>query len=172
MKTPLFIRPLTEHERRQIQAGLRSKDAFVLRRAQVLLASDRGERAPAIARQFGCHRQTVLNIIHGFNAVGLAVLEEGSSRPHRLRTTFPDEALEALRDLLHRSPHDFGLPPSVWTLSLAAQISFQQGLTSRRVSGESVRRALKRLGKNWKRAKHWITSPDPQYLVKKRHASG
>ncbi len=79
----------------------------------------------------------------------------------------PDEALEALRDLLHRSPHDFGLDTSVWTLSLAAQISFQQGLTSRRVSGESVRRALKRLGKNWKRAKHWITSPDPQYLVKK-----
>jgi transposase len=170
MKTPLFIRPLTENERRQIHAGLRSKDAFVLRRAQVLLTSDRGERATAIAHQFGCHRQTVLNIIHGFNAAGLAVLEEGSSRPHRLRTTFPDEALEALRDLLHRSPHDFGLKTSVWTLSLAAQISFQQGLTSRLVSGESVRRALKRLGKSWKRAKHWITSPDPHYLVKKTPA--
>src|SRR5690349_1290603 len=113
MKTPLFIRPLTENERRQIQAGLRSKDAFVLRRAQVLLASDRCERARAIAKQFGYHRQTVLNIIHGFNAAGLAVFEEGSSRPHRLRTTFPDEALEAPRDLLHRSPRDFGLDTSV-----------------------------------------------------------
>jgi hypothetical protein len=50
MKTPLFIRPLTENERSQIQAGLRSKDAFVLRRSQVLLASDRGERATAIAK--------------------------------------------------------------------------------------------------------------------------
>src|SRR5215472_19328600 len=109
MKSPLFIRPFSEDERHQVQAGLRSKDAFVLRRAQVLLASDRGERAPAIAAQFGCHRQTVLNIIHGFNAVGLAVLQEGSSRPHRLRTTVPDETLEALRDLLHRSPRDFGL---------------------------------------------------------------
>jgi hypothetical protein len=29
MKTPLFIRSLTENERRQIQADLRSKDAFV-----------------------------------------------------------------------------------------------------------------------------------------------
>ena len=167
MKTPLFIRPLTENERSQIQAGLRSKDAFVLRRSQVLLASDRGERATAIAKQLGCHRQTVLNIIHGFNAAGLAVLEEGSSRPHRLRTTFPDETLEALRDLLHRSPSDFGLDTSVWTLSLAAQISFQQGLTPRLVSGESVRRALQRLGKSWKRAKQWITSPDPHYLLKK-----
>jgi transposase len=172
MKTPLFIRPLTETERKQIQAGLRSKDAFVLRRSQILLASERGERAPAIAKQFGCHRQTVLNILHGFNAAGLAVFKEGSSRPHRLRTTVPDEALEVLRDLLHRSPHDFGLETSVWTLSLAAQISFQQGLTPRLVSGESIRRALKRLGKSWKRAKHWISSPDPQYLLKKTHAIG
>jgi transposase len=172
MKSPIFIRPLAENERGQIQAGLRSKDAFVLRRSQVLLASDRGERAPVIASQLGCHRQTVLNIIHGFNTQGLAVLQEGSSRPHRLRTTFPDEALEALQDLLHRSPRDFGLDTSVWTLSLAARISFQQGLTPRLVSGESVRRALGRLGKSWKRAKHWITSPDPQYLLKKTHAIG
>ena len=169
MKTPLFIRPLTENERSQIQADLRSKDAFVLRRAQVLLASDRGERAPAIAKQLGCHRQTVLNIIHDFNTKALAALQEGSSRPHRLRTTFPDEALEDLQALLHRSPADFGLTGNVWTLSLAAKISFQQGLTPRLVSGESVRRALKRLGKSWKRAKHWITSPDPQYLLKKTH---
>jgi hypothetical protein len=106
-----------------------------------------------------------------FNTQGLAVLQEGSSRPHQLRTTFPDEALEALQDLLHRSPRDFGLATSVWTLSLAARLSFQQGLTPRLVSGESVRRALKRLATSWKRAKHWITSPDPQYLLKKTTAA-
>jgi transposase len=170
MKSPLFIRALTEDERRQVQAGLRSKDAFVLRRCQILLASDRGERAPAIASQLGCHRQTVLNVIHGFNACGLLVLQEGSSRPHRLRTTFTDDAVEALQDLLHRSPRDFGHQTSLWTLPLAAQVSFKQGLTPTLVSGESVRRALKGLGTNWKRAKHWITSPDPQYLLKKTHA--
>ena len=80
--------------------------------------------------------------------------------------------MEALQDLLHRSPRDFGHQTSVWTLPLAAQVSFQQGLTPTLVSGESVRRALKRLGTNWKRAKHWITSPDPQYLLKKTHAIG
>jgi hypothetical protein len=53
-------------------------------------------------------------------------------------------------------------------LELAAQVSFEQGIISREVSDESVRRALKRLKLNWKRAKHWITSPDPQYLQKKR----
>ena len=171
MKTPHFIRPFTEDERSQVQSGLRSKDAFVLRRCQILLASERGERAGAIAKQVGCHKQTVLTVIHGFNTSGLAILEEGSSRPHRLRTTFSQEGLERLQDLLHRSPRDFGKATSLWTLELAAQVSFEQGLTSRLVSDESVRRALKRLGTNWKRAKHWITSPDPQYLLKKTHAT-
>jgi transposase len=172
MKAPHFIRPFTENERRQVQAGLRSSDGFVLRRCQILLASDRGERPGTIAKQVGCHKQTVLNVIHGFNADGLAVLAKGSSRPHRLRTTFGDEALEALQDLLHHSPRTFGKPTSVWTLQLAAQVSFEQGLTPRLVSDESMRRALKRLGTNWKRAKHWITSPDPQYLLKKTLATG
>jgi|SRR5512135_720688 transposase len=167
MKAPHFTRPFSEDERHQILAGLRSSDAFVLRRCQILLASDRGERAGSIATQLGCHKQTVLTVIHGFNTDGLAVLEEGSSRPHGLRTTFSQEALERLQDLLHRSPRDFGKPTSLWTLELAAQVCFEQGLTPRLVSDESVRRALKRMGTNWKRAKHWITSPDPHYLRKK-----
>jgi len=172
MKAPLFIRPLTEDERSQVQAGLRSSDAFVLRRCQILLASDRGERAGAIAKQLGCHKQTVLTVIHGFNASGLAVLEEGSSRPHRLRTAFSEERCQRLRDLLHRSPRDFGKDRGLWTLELAAQVCFEQGIISAPTSDESVRRALKRLKTNWKRAKHWITSPDPQYLLKKTRATG
>jgi transposase len=171
MRKPIFIRPLTEDEQRQIQAGLRSSDAFVLRRCQILLASARGERAPTIARQLGCDDQTVRNVIHGFNASGLAVLHEGSSRPHRLRTTFSEEGCQRLQDLLHRSPRDFGQDRGLWTLELAAQVSFEQGLTACEVSTESVRRALKRLKTNWKRAKHWITSPDPQYLLKKTRAT-
>jgi transposase len=171
MKAPIFIRPFTQDERQQVQAGLRSSDAFVLRRCQILLASARGERAPVIARQLGCDDQTVRNVIHKFNAAGLAVLQEGSSRPHRLRTAFTEQGAERLKDLLHRSPHDFGQERSTWTLELAAQVSFEQGIIATPVSDESVRRALKRLKTNWKRAKHWITSPDPQYLLKKTHAT-
>ena len=110
-------------------------------------------------------------MIKGFNATGLAVLKEGSSRPHRLRTTFTPEGAERLKELLHRSPRDFGRDRSTWTLDLAAQVSFEQGIISRHISDESVRRALKRLKTNWKRAKHWITSPDPQYLLKKTPAT-
>jgi len=171
MRRPIFIRPLTQDEQGQIQAGLRSSDAFVLRRCQILTSSARGERAPAIARQLGCDDQTVRNVIHGFNASGLAVLQKGSSRPHRLRTAFSDEGAERLKDLLHRSPRDFGKERGMWTLELAAQVSFEQGIIPTPVSDESVRRALKRLKTNWKRAKHWITSPDPQYQLKKTLAT-
>lgn len=168
---PIFIRPVTQDEQHQIQAGLRSSNAFVLRRSQILLASARGERAPLIARHLGCDDQTVRNVIHGFNAEGLGVLREGSSRPHRLRTAFTEDGTQQLKELLHRSPRDFGKERSIWTLELAAQVSFEQGIIATEVSDESVRRALKRLKTNWKRAKHWITSPDPQYQLKKTHAT-
>ncbi len=108
---------------------------------------------------------------HDCQAAGLAVLQEGSSRPHHLHTSFSEEGLQQLKDLLHRRPSDFGKERSTWTLELAAQVSFEQGIISVQVSDESVRRALKRLKTNWKRAKHWITSPDPQYLLKKTHAT-
>ena len=169
MKSPIFIRPLTPDEQRQVQTGLRSSDAFVLRRCQILLASSRGERAPAIAHHLGCDDQTVRNVIHDFNTEGLVVLHEGSSRPHRLRTAFTEDGCQRLRDLLHRSPRDFGRERSLWTLDLAAQVCVEQGIIPTLVSDESVRRALKRLGTNWKRAKHWITSPDPLYQLKKTH---
>lgn len=172
MRKPIFIRPLTQDEQHQIQKGLRSSDAFVLRRCQILLGSSRGERAPAIARQLGCDDQTVRNVIHDFNAAGLAVLHEGSSRPHHLRTTFSQDGCQRLQDFLHRSPRDFGKERSMWTLELIAQVSFEQGIIETEVSTESVRRALKRLKTSWKRAKHWITSPDPQYLQKKTHEIG
>ncbi len=172
MRTPIFIRPFTQDEQHQIQAGLRSSDAFVMRRCQILRASARGERAPAIARLLGCDDQTVRNVIHEFNATGLSVLQEGSSRPHRLHTSFSEDGLVRLKDLLHRSPRDFGKERGLWTLELAAQVSFEQGIIATPISDESVRRALGRLKTNWKRAKHWITSPDPLYLKKKRHEIG
>jgi len=46
-------------------------------------------------------------------------------------------------------------------------VSLAQGITSREVRDETIRRSLKRLGENWKRAKKWITSPDPKYEQKR-----
>ena len=165
------MRPLTDAERRQVEAGLRSSNAFVLRRCQILLASARGQRAITIARQLGCDDQTVREAIHAFHAVGLAALRPGSHRPHTIHAAFDAERAERLRALLHQSPRTFGKPTSLWTLELAAQVSFERGLSPDRVSGETIRATLKRLGVGWKRAKHWLTSPDPAYARKKGHAT-
>jgi transposase len=163
---------LMDAERTAVTAGLRSPDAFVLRRCQIVLASARGERAPRIAEQLGCDDQTVLDALHAFNTRGLAALHKGSSRAHHPRPqAFPGERAEQLRALLHRRPREFGHPTSLWTLELAAQVSCAEGLTATQVSGETIRLTLKRLGIGWKRAKQWITSPDPEYVRKKGAAT-
>ena len=171
MQAPLFVRPLTDAERRALEAGLRSPAAFTLRRCQVLLASARGAHVPAIARALGCTEQTVRNAIHAFARDGLAALTPGSSRPRTIRPAFDPAAAERLKGLLHRSPRDFGHPTGVWTLEAAATTALQQGLTATRVSGETVRQTLARLDVRWRRAKHWITSPDPAYARKKGSAT-
>jgi len=118
MQPPIFVRPPTDEERQVLEVGLRSPDAFVLRRCQIILASARGERASQIAGALSCDDQTVRNTIHAFNAWGPGALHAGSSRPHTIRAT------------------------------------------------------LQRLGVAWKRAKNWITSPDPAYVRKKARATG
>lgn len=146
---------------------MRSSEAFVLRRCQIILASARGEHAINIARNVGCDDQTVRNVIQAFNSSGLACLKRGSSRPHTTRPAFDVAKAEQLRHMLHQSPRKFGKPNSLWTLELAAEVSFEQGLTAGRVSGETIRATLARLGMRWQRAKQWMTSPDPEYGRKK-----
>ena len=170
MKPPLYVRPLTDAERDALKAGLRSPDAFTHRRSQILLASARHDTPPTIARQLGCASQTVRNTIRAFNQRGLAALQERSHRNHTIVTNFDQAGLEQLQALAHRSPRDFGHPTSVWTLELLAEESFRQGLTARRLSDETIRCAITRLGSSWKRAKRWITSPDPAYERKKGSA--
>jgi len=171
MKPPLYVRSLTNEESTALRAGIRSSDAFVLRRCQILLASADRQQVPAIARTLTCNRQTVRNAIHTFNTRGVACLQPGSSRPQTIHAAFDPARTEALGDLLHRSPRDFGHPTSIWTLELAAEVSCAEGLTATRVSDETIRATLARLGVRWRRAKQWITSPDPAYRRKKARAT-
>ena len=92
MSNSIFVRPLSDAERKALEEGLRSPDAFVLRRCQVLLASDRGERASQIARALGCNDQTVRNAIRAFEDGGLQkALSKGSSRPRTVHAAFAPE---------------------------------------------------------------------------------
>jgi transposase len=168
MKPPIYVRSFSEEEREALQASVRSKDAFTLRPSQILLASSRGQYAPKIAESLGCAEQTVRDALHDFNNRGLDALAAKSSRPKRKSDAFDEQSAEALREMLHRSPREFGYQTTLWTLGMAAEVAFQEGLTNRRVSGETIRATLVRLlGVKWLRAKRWITSPDRLYERKK-----
>ncbi len=171
MKAPLFVRPLTDAERHQLTKGLRDADAFTLRRCQILLASADGAHAAAIGRWVGCSDQAARDAIRAFNARGLAALTRRSSRPATIHPAFDAVGVGGLRELLHRSPREFGKATSLWTLPLAAEVSVAEGLTAGPVSGETVRATLARLGVKWQRAKRWIASPDPAYARKKSGAT-
>jgi transposase len=166
-----FVRALTAAEERQLRAGLCSADAFTLRRCQILLASAAGQSPALIARNLGCTATSVRNAIHAFHAEGLACLNEKSSRPQSARPVLDRVFDEPLRELLQRSPRALGKHRSSWTLGLVARVCFEKGWTPRVLSNESIRLAVKRLGISWRRAKHWVTSPDPAYARKKKPAT-
>jgi len=172
MKAPLFVRPLADAERATLRQGLRSPDAFTLRRCQILLHSDQGQRPSRIAAALGCGVQTVRDALHAFAAEGLNCLSAKPKTPKTVRTVWPKQRDDDLRALLHQSPRVFGKPTSLWTLPLAAQVCYAKGWTPRLLKGESIRLVLKRLGVGWKRAKHWLVSPDPEYARKKKCATG
>src|SRR5436309_3285020 len=139
---PLSVSPLTDAERQVLQDSLRASDAFALRRAQIVLASAAGERSGQIAPRVGFTTQGIRNVIHAFNARGLDVLRPGSHHPGVVVSAFDTPRAQALRVLLHQSPRTFGKDTSLWTLELAAEVAYEQGLTATRVSDETIRATL------------------------------
>ena len=168
---PLFVRELSDPERHALRAGLRSSDGFRVCRCHILLASARGDTTTVIAQAVGCSPQAVRNVLRAFETRGLAVVAMQSRRPHTAAKLFDAERSQRLKALLHQSPRQFGKARSTWTLALAAEVCAEHGITAERVSYETIRDALKRLGVGWRRAKTWITSPDPQYALKKTGAT-
>lgn len=168
MHTPLVIRPLPADERALLTRGLRSAEAFTVRRGHILLARAEGQHTTTMAQPLRGHDQTGRHALHAFNQRGVAALRPQAARPHRTPTVCEAEGQERLRALLHQSPRTVGKPTSRWTLALAAEVSVAHGLPPRQVSGETMRQALNQLGVRWKRATHWITRPDPADVRKKQ----
>jgi len=172
MHPPIFVREPCAEERVRLEAGLRASDAFTVRRAQIVLLSTEGRRPREIARGLRCAVQTVRNGIRAFNAQGVASLVATSSRPKSAAPVLGAAELERLRAILHQSPRTFGHACSIWTLALLAEVAQAEGLSASVLSIETIRQALLRLEVGWKRAKRWLTSPDPAYAQKNAAATG
>jgi transposase len=134
-------------------------------RAQmVFLAVEQGLRVPRIAAIVRESEATVLRWLKRYRAEGIEGLQDAPrpGRPAEITATYRAALLAAVR----RRPRSLGLPFSLWTLQrLADYLAERTGL---RVSDETVRRALKGEGIVLSRPQHQISSPDPEYALKKR----
>ena len=154
-----YIMASTQHA--QAQLPLPAKEPF--------LACQHAE-----AQSVDCVRivQTVRNGISAFNANGVASLMAASSRPKSAAPVLGEVERERLRAILHQPPRAFGHARSTWTLALLAEVAQAEGLSASVLSIETIRQALLRLEVGWKRAKRWLTSPDPAYAQKNAAATG
>jgi transposase len=170
MKPPLYVRPLLDEERTQWEAERRGTNAFRVRRAQIILARGRGLSPKPMAQLVGCAVQTVRNVIPAFQTTGLGCVPQPSTWPKSVAPILDAATCECLQHILHQSPRTYGKSTGVWTLALAARVCYEQGVTARRLSAETLCRAWQCLRTTGKRAKHGSTRPDPHYARNKRGA--
>ena len=115
---------------------------------------------------------TVRYGIRAFNAEGLAALTAGSSRPKSAAPVLGEAERERLRAILHQPPRASGHARSTWTLALLSRVAHERRLSPTVLSAETSRQALLRLGVGGRRAKRWLTSPDPAYAQRNLGATG
>jgi hypothetical protein len=138
----MFVRSLSAAERQALTRGLKSADAFTLRRSQVLLASAGGKGPAEIGRVVGCTAQAVRDAIRAFHADELGCLSRQSNAPKAPAAAWDRARDDDLKDLLHRRPREFGQPTSLWTLALLAEVCHRKGWTARVLTAEAIRLTL------------------------------
>jgi transposase len=168
MRTPLELPTPTVQEVAALEHLYRStRDVRLRTRAQIiLLAAEQRLTAPAIAAIVRDNDQTVRNWLKRYRAEGIAGLKDRPmpGAPAKITPVFVEQLVAAVR----RRPRSLGQPYSLWTLQrLADYVAEQTGI---RVSYETVRLCLKRAGIVLSQPQHTISSPDPEYAVKKKRS--
>ncbi len=116
MAEPVRVRRLTDEEGQKLQQIVRwgSTSSVRYRRAMMLLASAGGSRVPVIAQLVQADEDTVRDVIHRFNKIGLASLDPrwAGGRP-RLLT--PDDEDFVIQTATTR-PTKLGQPCIRWSI--------------------------------------------------------
>jgi transposase len=166
MTAPIQVRELSEGELEEIQSLYdKTRDVRVRTRTQmILLAVEKNMAAPQIGQIVRKNDQTVRRWIRRFNAEGINGLSDAprSGSPG----TVTDAYGKLLVSIVRQRPRALEQPYSLWTLQRLADYMAEE--TGIRVSGETVRRILKAHDIVLSRPQHTISSPDPEYKVKKR----
>lgn len=142
-----------------------TKDARLRTRAQMmLLAAEQQLTAPEIAQIVRTDDETVRIWLKRYQSEGINGLAD-EPRPGAPTKVTPAYQ-ERLRQVVRQRPRSLGQSYSLWTLQrLADYMADQTGI---RVKAETVRVHLKAGGIVLSRPQHKITSPDPEYELKKR----
>jgi transposase len=166
MRRPLEIPTLTADEIAALDTLYRTaRDVRLRTRAQiVLLAGEQRLTAPAIAVIVRESDQTVRNWMKRYGAEGIEGLKDRPLPGPAAKVTPVYEA--QVRQVVRQRPRGLGQPYSLWTLQRLADYMAEQ--TGIRVSYETVRQVLKAGDIVLSRPQHKVSSPDPDYLVKKR----
>lgn len=165
MKT-IQVRDISKGELEQLEKLYhRTKNIRVRTRAQmILLAFEQRMVAAQIANIVRKDEQTVRRWIKRFNQEGVEGLSDAPRSGARRKVT--DSYRERLLTVVRRRPRSLEQPYSLWTLARLADFMAEE--TGLRVSAETVRLILKTNEIVMSRPQHKISSPDPEYEVKKR----
>ncbi|MEU8787737.1 IS630 family transposase [Streptomyces sp. NPDC048637] len=162
MAEPVKVRRLTDHEGQQLQRIVRrgSTNTVRYRRAVMLLASAGGNRVPVIAQLVQADEDTVRDVIHRFNEIGMACLDPrwAGGRPRLLS---PDDE-DFVVQMATTRPAKLGQPFTRWSIrKLAAYLRKVYGRVIR-IGREALRCLLTRRGVTFQRTKTWKESTDPE----------
>jgi transposase len=162
----LFVPSLSEEQIFELEHLYRKTEVPRVRtRAQMgLLSAEKKLTTDEIADIVRESSVTVLRWLHRYIAEGIQGLLDAprSGRSSILTNEFRKRLLEVVR----RRPRSLELEFSMWTLQRLADFMAED--TGTHVSTETIRRALAKEDIGFSRPQHTISSPDPEYQVKKR----
>ena len=162
----LYVPSLSEEQKAELDELYRKTAVPRVRtRAQmVLLSAEKKLKVDEIADIVRESSVTVLRWLHRYIAEGIQGLMDAPRAGRSLILT--DEFRKRLLEVVRRRPRSLELEYSMWTLQRLADFMAED--TGIRVSTETIRRALAKEDIVFSRPQHTISSPDPEYQIKKR----
>lgn len=158
---------LAAAERHRLERQLHdTHDARVYRRTLAVLEVYRGATVAEVAQTLGVTRQSVYHWLaqYGSSRDPRALVDAArSGRPSVWRSSLR----QMLRSSLETPPGRWGYWASSWTVPWLCQHLEQH--TGQRLSEDTVRRELGRLGYVWKR-RRYVLEPDPDAEKKTAHS--
>ena len=142
-----------------------TEDAKWYKRLKIIHLSSQGEKVPQLAKEFDVCQATVRDYIKRYNNGGLETLKRKNSNGRPPKTQLTKAEWE---ELLHQSPCQFeklNTGARNWTYQMLSEYCHEYLGVKMGQSGIGM--LMQRMDISWNRGKLKVTSPDPDYTVKR-----